>query len=182
MQAYTFGYNPFYQFACILLFSLFYYFEQNFYVKRTKKAREAYAKWDAFRRYLLDFGTFEDDPITNIVIWEKYLVYATSFKIADLVMEQFRVDTKTKAINQTDFTFLMFNHTQNNHLYNPMHRFNRTYHHMRRQANINIRNHNREIYLQNAKSRDSSRSGRGFGGGRSGGSSFGGGGGGGRSR
>lgn len=178
LQAYAFGYNVFYQFLLILLFSLFYYFEQKFYVKRTQETREAYVRWEAFKRFLLDFGTFEDDPITNIIIWEKYLVYATSFKIADLVMKQFKVNTKTKAINENDFTFLMFGYSQDNYLFNPMHRFNRDFSSMRHSANISIRNHNREINMQRARASSSSGSRGGFGGG----SSFGGGGGGGRSR
>ncbi|MCD4827181.1 MAG: DUF2207 domain-containing protein [Acholeplasmataceae bacterium] len=182
IQASIYSYNVFYQFLCILLFGIFYYLEQNAYIKRTKEAREAQVKWEAFRRFLLDFGTFEDDPITNVIIWEKYLVYATSFKIADLVMKQFKVDLNTTDLNQSDATFLWFNPNQHNRLFNPMHRFNRNYVSMRQSANHAIRAHNREVYMQQARERASSRSSGGFGGGRSGGSSFGGGGGGGRSR
>ena len=52
--------------------------------------RERLAKWTAFRRYLTEFQTFEDAPAAAIIIWEKYLVYATALGVADEVEKQVR--------------------------------------------------------------------------------------------
>ena len=59
--------------------------------RRTKYGNEEYAKWKAFKKFLENFSDFSDYPMPSIVIWEKYLVYATSFKIADKVMKQLKV-------------------------------------------------------------------------------------------
>ena len=54
-------------------------------IKRTKEANEEYVKWMAFKNFLQDFGNMQDYPIPALTIWEHYLVYATSFGIAELV-------------------------------------------------------------------------------------------------
>ena len=59
--------------------------------KRTINGNEEYAKWKAFAHFLEDFSTMEDYPMPGIDIWEEYLVYATSLKLADKVMEQLKV-------------------------------------------------------------------------------------------
>lgn len=50
--------------------------------KRTIKGVEHYAKWQAFKNFLNDFGTFELKELPEIVLWERYLVYATVFGLA----------------------------------------------------------------------------------------------------
>ncbi len=174
-----YGFNIFYQFILLLLFSISYILDQGSYIKRKKPIQEQCVRWEAFRRFLLEFGTFDDDPITNVVIWEHYLVYATSFKIADLVMKQLQVSLEKHTLNEDGQTFLFTNHNRRNSLYHPVNNFNYTYRRVKASASYKIREHNREIQMQRARS--SSRSGGRFGG-FGGGSSFGGGGGGGRSR
>ena len=78
--------------------------------KRSVKSNEDYAKWNGLRNFLLDFGNFNDKEIPEVYLWEKYLVYATVFGIADKVQEQMKI--KLRDINydtSTDFTFLYFN-------------------------------------------------------------------------
>ncbi|MDO9557378.1 MAG: DUF2207 domain-containing protein [Coriobacteriia bacterium] len=41
------------------------------------------AHYHAFERYLSDFGTLEDDPPASVILWNRYLAYATLFGIAD---------------------------------------------------------------------------------------------------
>lgn len=175
----SYGFNIFYQFVLLLLFSIFYIIDQSSYIKRKKPIQEQCVRWEAFRRFLLEFGTFDDDPITNIVIWEHYLVYATSFKIADLVMKQLQIDLEKHTLNEDGQTFLFINQNRRGHLYHPVNNFRYTYRNVKSSASHKIREHNREIQMQRARSQ--SRSGGKFGG-FGGGSSFGGGGGGGRSR
>ncbi len=59
--------------------------------RRSAKGQEEYVQWRAFRNFLNEFGTFEDYPMPGVTVWEHYLVYATSFKIADQVMKQLEV-------------------------------------------------------------------------------------------
>ncbi|BCR36040.1 DUF2207 domain-containing protein [Mariniplasma anaerobium] len=179
INAGIYGFNSFYQLLLLLCFSIFYFYDLKTYMKRKREYQEQYVRWEAFRRFLVDFGTFDDDPITNVIIWEKYLVYATSFKIADLVMEQLRVSIETNGLNENGQTFIFMGNDRKTH-YNPMRSFDRSFRHMKSQAANQIRIHNREMSMINAKAR--SRSSSGFRGGFGGGSSFGGGGGGGRSR
>jgi uncharacterized membrane protein len=176
--SFIYGFNIFYQFITLVMFSVFYAIDQQKYIKRTKEYQEKAVKWEAFKNFLTDFGTFDDDPITNVIIWEKYLVYATSFKIADLVMDQLKINIEKYGLDDSEHTFIFTNKSQENSLYYPMRRFNRTYRQVTRNATEQIKIHNREMNLQNSRSRSSS----GFRGGFGGGSSFGGGGGGGRSR
>jgi uncharacterized membrane protein len=59
--------------------------------KLSQAGQEKYNKWDAFRNFLTDFGSFEDYPMPGIIVWEHFLVYATTLKVADQVMKQLEV-------------------------------------------------------------------------------------------
>ena len=61
-----------------------YYFKVE---KMTKNGIEEYTKWKAFENFLLDFSKLKDYPLPSIVIWEHYLVYATTFGIAEKVLK-----------------------------------------------------------------------------------------------
>ncbi len=58
----------------LLIFSSIYLIA---FKKRTVKGVEDYNIWNAFKRFLLDFGHFSDKELPEIALWEKYLVYAT---------------------------------------------------------------------------------------------------------
>ena len=137
--------------------------------KRSIEGNEEYAKWKAFKNFLEDFSSFEDYPIPGVVVWEEYLVYATSFKIADKVMEQLEV--KLPDYDEQEVTYMRrsyYGYSYHPYLY--VRSFNNTMTTARRNT----------ISTINAHASRSGGSGRG--GGFTGGSSFGGGGGGGRSR
>lgn len=149
-------------------------FAYIFYVatikKRSKNGNELYAKWKAFKKFLEEFGNFEDYPMPGIIVWEEYLVYATTFKIADKVMEQLRVELPElqTADVQTNYQVSFFDV----YLWNRHSRFllSNSINHALSNARTNSIN---SIAAHNART-----SGGGHGGGFSGGSSFGGGGGG----
>ncbi len=44
--------------------------------KKTLKGQEEYQKWKAFKNFLEDFSTFDEKELPEVVLWEKYLVYA----------------------------------------------------------------------------------------------------------
>lgn len=139
--------------------------------RRTRAGNEEYHKWKAFKKFLEDFSEFKDYPMPGIVIWEKYLVYATVFGIADKVMKQLKVKLPEDALGEMD----------------PGVTYMRGYYYGRRHSFIvynSISNSYRRSYTNSLSTIASyqASSGSGRGGGFSGGRSFGGGGGGGRSR
>ena len=69
------------------------------FVKRTVKGNDHFVKWKAFKKFLLDFGRFEEKQLPEIVLWEKYLVYATVFGIAKKVYKAMEIKIKDMNIN-----------------------------------------------------------------------------------
>jgi len=136
--------------------------------KRSIEGNEQYHKWKAFKNFLEDFGSLKDCPVLSIEIWEEYLAYATSLKIADKVMDQLSV--KLPELNADDATYLAYTSTRMRSRYFIYHRINRSYSRVHTNSSHTIMEHNAR-----------NRSGGGRSGGFSGGSSFGGGGGGFRS-
>ncbi len=142
--------------------------------KRSINGNEDYVKWKAFKAFLLDFGNMKDYPIPGIVVWEHYLVYATSLKVADKVMEQLEVRLP-KVVDQeglSDATFLGFAYRY------PHYHYFHTFGRINTSISLARHNQNQTIVRQNSQKVG----GFGRGGGFGGGSSFGGGGGGFRSR
>ena len=60
-------------------------------LKKTETGIEDYAKWKAFKNFLNDFGTFDLKELPEIVLWERYLVYATLFGLAKKVSKDMNV-------------------------------------------------------------------------------------------
>lgn len=48
-------------------------------------------KWKALKRYMENFSMLDDKEIPALLIWEKYLIYATVFGISDKVLEQLKI-------------------------------------------------------------------------------------------
>lgn len=138
--------------------------------RRSKFGNEEYTKWCAFKNFLESFSDFSDYPLPSIVIWEKYLVYATSLKIADKVMKQLKV-VLPESLDMAESSSATF---MRGYYYGRRDFF--IYH------SINHSYSSARINSMNTIARYNASSGGGRGGGFSGGSSFGGGGGGGRSR
>ena len=57
----------------------------------TQKGIDEKEKWVAFKNYMKDFSLLKDKEVPALIIWEKYLVYATVFGISDKVLEQLKV-------------------------------------------------------------------------------------------
>lgn len=75
----------------IIVFALIFLIYTLCLKKWTKKGREHYLKWNAFKKFLDDFGTFEDKDLPEIILWEKYLVYACALGIAKKVQDSMKV-------------------------------------------------------------------------------------------
>ncbi len=57
----------------------------------TDKGLEEAAKWNGLKRYMEDFSLLNEKEVPDLKLWEKYLVFATAFGIADKVIDQLKV-------------------------------------------------------------------------------------------
>lgn len=57
----------------------------------TQKGENEKEKWHALKRYMENFSLLNEREVPELVLWEKYLVYATAFGIADKVLSQLKV-------------------------------------------------------------------------------------------
>lgn len=56
--------------------------------RRSAKGAEDFARWKAFRRFLLHFSEMDRHTIPSLVIWEHFLVYAITLGVAKEVIKQ----------------------------------------------------------------------------------------------
>lgn len=57
----------------------------------TQKGIDENAKWKGLKKYMQDFSMLDKREVPEVVIWEKFLVYATAFGIADKVLKQLKM-------------------------------------------------------------------------------------------
>ena len=57
----------------------------------TQKGIDEQEKWKALRKYMEDFSMLDEREVPELVLWEKYLVFATVFDVADKVIKQLKV-------------------------------------------------------------------------------------------
>ena len=151
-------------YVAIFLSVIFFIYTLVIY-KKTKKGSEHFARWKAFRNFLDDFGSFELKELPEIILWERYLVYATIFGLADKVEASMNVHIKEINMNAEYVPVFTYIHISP-FIYSS---FN--------DAVSSAYNRQAANYANTHSSRSS---GGGFGGGFSSGGGFGGGGGGGR--
>lgn len=69
--------------------------------RRTIKGNDHFTKWSAFKKFLLDFGRFDEKELPEVVLWEKYLVYATVFGIASKVAKAMEIRIQDMNVDTT---------------------------------------------------------------------------------
>ena len=57
----------------------------------TDKGLEEKAKWLGLKKYMEDFSLLNEREVPDLKLWEKYLVFATAFGIADKVLKQLKI-------------------------------------------------------------------------------------------
>lgn len=57
----------------------------------TEKGYEERNQWVGLKNYMQDFSLLKDKEVPDLILWEKYLVYATAFGISKKVIEQLKV-------------------------------------------------------------------------------------------
>lgn len=90
------------------------------YNRLTQKGINEKEQWMGLKRYMDDFSMIDDKTVPELVIWEKYLVFATAFGIADKVLKQLKVvypqiaDTEYMRSHGYTYMYLMYSHNINN--------------------------------------------------------------------
>ena len=57
----------------------------------TQKGVDEKEQWKAFKKYMEEFSLLKEKEIPSLVLWEKYLVFATAFGISEKVLKQLKV-------------------------------------------------------------------------------------------
>ncbi len=52
---------------------------------------DEYEKWKALKKYMEDFSLLKEKEVPSLVVWEKFLVFATAFGISEKVIKQLKV-------------------------------------------------------------------------------------------
>lgn len=72
--------------------------------RKSEKGIEHYTRWMAFKKFLEDFGTFDTKELPEIILWERYLVYATIFGLAKKVQKDMNVKIHEMNVPDTYYT------------------------------------------------------------------------------
>ena len=75
----------------------------------TQKGINEQEQWKAFKKYMEDFSYLNEKEVPELVLWEKYLVYATAFGIADKVLKQLKVKYPELNNQDTINNMILFN-------------------------------------------------------------------------
>lgn len=78
----------------------------------TQKGVNSKEKWKGLKKYMEDFSLLNEKEVPAIEVWEKYLVYATAFGIADKVLKQLKtiypnID-ELDAVNTSTYMYFMY--------------------------------------------------------------------------
>lgn len=80
----------------------------------TQKGVDQQEQWKGLKKYMEDFSMLDRREVPELVIWEKYLVFATAFGIADKVIKQLKIvypnlEEMTSGIGTFTYMNLMMN-------------------------------------------------------------------------
>ncbi|MGH4052685.1 MAG: DUF2207 domain-containing protein [Clostridium sp.] len=74
--------------------------------RRTAYGNEQYVMWLSFKNFLKDFSRLDKAEIGSIVLWEHYLVYATSLGVAKEVIKQLPIVFTDNDLNNNGLTYM----------------------------------------------------------------------------
>lgn len=60
----------------------------GYIIALTPEGYEEMNQWKALKKYMEDFSLLKEKQVPDLILWEKYLVYATTFGISKKVLEQ----------------------------------------------------------------------------------------------
>ena len=80
----------------LIIVLLIFTFTRKFF---TKEGAEHYAKWMAHKRFLEDFSRFNEKELPEVILWDKYLVYAVVLDCADKLSKEMKIKVENMNIN-----------------------------------------------------------------------------------
>ena len=74
----------------------------------TGKGIDEAEKWKGLKKYMEEFSLIKEKEVPEIILWEKFLVYATAFGIADKVLKQLKIvyPDLENMIDSGNYTFM----------------------------------------------------------------------------
>lgn len=57
----------------------------------TQKGVDQQSEWKGLKKYMEDFSLLKEREVPELVVWERFLVYATVFGIAEKVIKQLKI-------------------------------------------------------------------------------------------
>lgn len=81
----------------------------NRYNTLTQKGADEKEAWNGLKNFMNDFSMMDKKEIPELILWEKYLIYATAFGISDKVLKDLKV--VYPELNDPNFTY------SNNYMY-----------------------------------------------------------------
>lgn len=73
----------------------------------TDKGLDEKAKWKGLKRYMEDFSLLNEREVPELKLWEKYLVFATAFGIADKVLKQLKIKyPELQNMDEYDYAYM----------------------------------------------------------------------------
>lgn len=80
--------------------------------KRTETGNYEYARWLAFKRFLLDFGKMDIKEVQEVKLWNDFLVFATVLGCADRVEKAMKLKIKDLGIDENTIFTVNYNDFQ----------------------------------------------------------------------
>lgn len=84
----------------------------------TEKGMNEKEQWKAFKNYMVDFSLLKEKEVPALALWEKYLVFATAFGVADKVIKQLKVTYPELNNQDTIRNMVIFNTFYDGHSFN----------------------------------------------------------------
>ena len=86
----------------------------SFDKNRTKKGQMEYSKWLAHKRFLKDFGKFDEKALPEIILWDRYFVTAVILDCANQVLDKMEISVVDyEALDELQSMLWQYIHYQN---------------------------------------------------------------------
>lgn len=89
----------------------------------TDKGLEEKAKWVGLKKYMEDFSLLNEREVPDLKLWEKYLVFATAFGIADKVLKQLKIkypELQNSDVDNYSYIHMLYHSSLNNSFINTL--------------------------------------------------------------
>lgn len=90
----------------------------------TQAGLEQKEMWKGLKKYMEDFSLLKEKEVPALVLWERYLVYATAFGIADKVLKQLKIVypniDELNGMNTSAYLYFMYHSNFNTNFSNAI--------------------------------------------------------------